>query len=264
MLLSRLKQEAHVWVIRPETVRDITTIDAAMSMLSKQERAQCQRFRFAEDRHHYLVSHALVRYLLSKYLDLPPDEWLFEKSEKGKPEIANTDVPPIRFNLSHTNGLAACIVTASCDCGIDVERIYSRHNPIGVAKRMFSDAEYKYMLELHGREQLEFFFSRWTLREAYVKARGIGISFPTRKLNFNIVSPSEINIEFQQEIQDKSEDWQLELLPLTTEHATAVAIRRDDVGDKKIVMCCVKQDLDSYVDTGLSSDPGLTPHVEFD
>lgn len=264
MLLSRLKQEAHVWVIRPEDVRNITILDAAMKMLSRQEQAQCQRFRFPDDSHHYLVSHALVRNLLSKYIDLAPDKWLFEKSEKGKPEIANPNLPPVRFNLSHTRGLAACIVTSSCDCGIDVERIYSRHNPIGVAKRMFSDTEYKFMLELHGREQLEFFFSRWTLREAYVKARGIGISFPTRKLNFNIASSSDINIEFQPDIQDSSNDWQLELLPLTAEHITAVAIRRDDDKDKKIIMHFVEDDLVSYVDTGLPSDPGWTPHGKFD
>jgi len=260
MLLSRLKQEAHVWVIRPEVVRDAMTLDAAISLLSKQERAQCQRFRFAEDSHHYLVSHALVRNLLSKYIDLPPERWLFEKSEKGKPEIANTDVPSIRFNLSHTKGLAACIVTASCDCGIDVEKIYARHNPIGVAKRMFSDAEYKAMLGLHGREQLEFFFTRWTLREAYVKARGIGISFPTRKLNFNIESSSDIHIEFQPDIKDSSENWQLGLLPLTAEHITAVAIRRDDDRDKKIVTHFVEDDLVSYTDTSLPSDQGWTPH----
>ncbi len=251
-------------MIRPETVGNIRILDAAMRILSPQERSQCQRFRFAEDSHNYLVSHALVRNLLSKYIDLPPDKWLFEKSEKGKPEIANADLPSIRFNLSHTKGLSVCIVTASCDCGIDVERIYSRHNPIGVAKRMFSDTEYQCMLELHGREQLEFFFSRWTLREAYVKARGIGISFPTRKLNFNIESPSDINIEFQPDIHDSSEDWQLGLLPLTAEHITAVAIRRDGDRNKKIVTYSVEHDLDSYADVRLPSDPGRVSQGRFD
>jgi 4'-phosphopantetheinyl transferase len=255
MLLAQLNQEIHVWIVTPDAIRDKKTLDSCIEILSEQEREQYRRFRFPEDSHHYLVSHALVRRALSKYIDISPGEWAFYRSEHGRPEVANPGLPSIRFNLSHTKGLAACVVTSSCDCGIDVERIYARHNPIGVAKRMFSSAEYQYMLQLKGREQLVYFFTRWTLREAYVKARGIGISFPTSKLNFNIESSCEITIEFQADIQDNSEDWQLQLLPLTEEHMTAVAIRRQDHNNKNLITYFVADDLDSYVDINLPTDP---------
>jgi len=254
--LAQLSEEAHVWFIRPDLIRNKTTLDVCMRMLSEQEREQCQRFRFPEDSHHYLVSHALVRNVLSKYVEVPPYGWVFSRSDHGRPEVANPGLPPMRFNLSHTKGLAACIVTLSSDCGIDVEKIYARHNPIGVAKRMFSSPEYEHMQQLNGRVQLEYFFTRWTLREAYVKARGIGISFPTRKLNFNIEYSNGINVEFQSEMQDTSEDWQFQLLPLTNEHITAVAIRRDNHSNKSIITRVVENDLDLSVDTGLSSGSG--------
>lgn len=251
--IDQLDQQLHVWFIRPDLIQDRTILDACMRMLSEQERTQCRRFRFPADSHHYLVSHALVRKVLSKYIDISPAEWVFSRSQHGRPEVANPDLPPIRFNLSHTKGLAACVVSISSDCGIDVEKIHARHNPIGVAKRMFSSAEYEYMQQLNGRAQLEYFFIRWTLREAYVKARGIGISFPTRKLDFNIVSSSDINVEFHPDIQDDSADWQFQLLPLSAEHITAVAVRRDDDRVKEIIT--------HYADDGVlyEADTGLLP-----
>ena len=244
-MLERLDQETHVWYVKPETVRDKMVLDTCMDALSEQEREQYRRFRFPDDSHHYLVSHALVRYALSAYFDMRPREWVFSLSDRGRPELANPGLPPIRFNLSHTKGLAACVVNLSSDCGVDVERIYARHNPIGVAKRMFSTAEYEHMLQLHGHEQLEYFFTRWTLREAYVKARGIGISFPTHKLNFTVESDSDIKIDFDPDIQDDGGGWQFQLLPLSTEHVTSVAIRREV--DKNIVTHLVGNDFSPLI-----------------
>ena len=245
MLLTQLSQEAHVWVVRPESIQNKTTLDVCVGLLSAQEREQCRRFRFPEDSHHYLVSHALVRNVLSKYADISPGEWIFSQSDHGRPEVANPGLPPIRFNLSHTRGLSACIVTLSRDCGIDVEKIHARHNPIGVAKRMFAKDEYEHMQRLIGHEQLEYFFTRWTLREAYVKARGIGISFPTHKLSFTVESDSDIKIDFGPDIRDDGGDWQFQLLPLSTGHATAVALRRE--GGKNIVTRLLGNDFSPFI-----------------
>lgn len=246
MLLEKLSREAHLWVVKPESIQNKMILDVCMDSLSDEEHKKYRRFRFAEDRHRYLVSHALVRNVLSKYAEISPGAWVFSQSDHGRPEVANPGLSALRFNLSHTRGLVACIVTSSCDCGIDVERAHVRHNPIGVAKRMFSNLEFEHMQKLSGREQLDYFFTRWTLREAYTKARGIGITFPTHKLNFNIKSTGEVNIEFQADIQDKNEDWQLELLPLTEEHIAAAAIRRLDQTNKTIIRHDMKDDLNSY------------------
>jgi len=245
MLLTQLSHEAHVWAVRPESIQNRTTLDVCMDLLSDREREQCRRFRFPDDGHHYLVSHALVRNVLSKYADISPRDWVFSQAEHGRPEVANPGLPPIRFNLSHTKGLAACIVTLSHDCGIDVEKICDRHNPAGVAKRMFAKDEYEHMQRLSGHEQLEYFFTRWTLREAYVKARGIGISFPTHKLNFTIESDGDIKIDFDPDIQDDGRDWQFQLLPLSTGHVTAVGIRRE--GDNNIVTRLLGNDFSPFI-----------------
>lgn len=246
MLLNKLHDEAHLWLVRPESINDGRVLSACRSMLSSQEQERYERFRFAEDRHRYLVSHALVRRVLSHYAEISPGAWEFSETDHGRPEVANPGFSALRFNLSHTSGLAACLVAQSCDCGIDVERVHVRHNPIDVARRMFSNAEVEQMLRLSGRDQLEYFFVRWTLREAYTKARGIGITFPTHKLNFNIRAATKIGIEFDMDIDDKAENWQLEIFSLTDEHIAAAAIRRTDQQDRAIVRFHMKHDLSSY------------------
>ena len=101
---------------------------------------------------------------------------------------------------------------------------------------MFSEAETRELEQLEGQAYLEHFFNRWTLREAYVKARGIGISFPTRKLTFTVNKDNFVEVSFHPDIEERRDNWHFELLKPTAEHIAAIAIRRrsGDI-DKKIV-----------------------------
>lgn len=254
LFVEKLDKEAHLWIVSTGSVKNETTLADCMAVLSEQEKRRYKRFRFADDRHRFLVSHALVRTVLSKYAGIPADQWVFSQSDRGRPEVANPGLSQIRFNLSHSSGLAVCLVAAVCDCGVDVERVQSRHNPIGVARRMFSTGEYEHMKGLRGREQLEYFFTRWTLREAYTKARGVGISLPTHRLNFHVRSSTDIAIEFREGIEDRQQDWQFELFRLDHDHIAAAAIRRSDQINKTIIRYQMMNDLESYrlVSTNLS------------
>lgn len=235
MRIDSLNQQAHVWFTVPESVRDEERLQRLTAILSEEELNRCRRFHFPADRHQYLVSHALVRMSLSTYVDIPAADWRFSHGQHGRPEVANPAVPPLRFNLTHTAGLAACVVTLKDDCGIDAEEISVRHNPLGVAKRMFSKAETRALEQLEGQAHLEHFFTRWTLREAYVKARGIGISFPTRKLTFSVNEDDCVEVSFHPSIDDRRDNWHFQLLKPTEEHITAIAIRRSSTIDKRII-----------------------------
>jgi len=234
--MDKLHRETHAWFMVPEAVQDPSTLETCLSLLCEQELEQYRRFHFAEDRQRYLVSHALLRNVLSRYVDLDPAEWRFSRSEHGKPEIANPGIPALQFNLTHTAGLAGCVVSFSDACGIDAEKIAKRHNPVGVAKRMFSEAETRELEQLEGQAYLEHFFTRWTLREAYVKALGIGISFPTRKLTFTVNKDNFVEVSFHPDIEERRDNWHFELLKPTAEHIAAIAIRRNGGIDKNIVI----------------------------
>jgi 4'-phosphopantetheinyl transferase len=158
--------------------------------LSTQEIERYERFNFDKDRHNYLVSHALLRHALSKYSAvITPSQWQFSSNAHGKPELQqsvtpDTDAPVIRFNLTHTDGLCACVVTLNKTCGIDAENIHRQNNLAAVARRMFADEELK-MLHQSADEKQQF-FNFWTLREAYVKALGTGLAGSSKDYYFSL------------------------------------------------------------------------------
>jgi len=236
MLINSLNQEAHVWYSIPESVQDDGVLQQLTAILSSEELDKYRRFHFPADRHRYLVSHALVRQTLSKYFDILPPDWSFTRGEHGRPEIANPGLPPLRFNLTHTDGLVCCIVTLDDDCGIDAEKITARHATPGVAKRMFSETEYRELQQLEGQQHLEYFFVRWTLREAYVKAQGTGIFCPTHKLTFTVTDNRSISVSFHPDIDGKNELWNFQLLTLSEAHVTAIALNELKTANKNIVV----------------------------
>ena len=165
---------------------------------------------------------------------IAPQHWVFALGDHGKPDIDNPGLPALRFNLTHTAGLAACIVTLGEDCGIDAEYVREREHAAGVARKMFSPAECADLEACSGAAYLQYFFECWTLREAYVKARGIGIAYPTHKLHFSRDGDKAIAVGFHTDIDDNGEDWYFELFRPTTEHIMAVAIHSHN--RKKIIV----------------------------
>jgi len=202
-------------------------------MLDAQEREKLDRFMFADDSHRYLVSHALVRSVLSLYSGIAPCDWRFSQGPHGRPEIISDSQPRLRFNLTHTNGLAACIVTLDDDCGIDAERLSERHNTLGVAKRLFSAPELEQLVQHEGQDFLEYFYAHWTLREAYVKARGIGLSLLNRQLRFAI-EEKEITVKFDAAVDDCESDWYFQLIRPAATHIAALALHRRTDRNKHI------------------------------
>ncbi|TCK18860.1 4'-phosphopantetheinyl transferase [Thiogranum longum] len=231
-----LSSEAHVWLVTPESISDSAILQYCHEILDPDERSKVDRFLHPRDSHSYLVSHAMVRSVLSRYAAIAPSDWRFSHGKHGRPEIACENQARLRFNLTHTNGLAACIVTNNDKCGIDAERLKDRTNPLGVAKRMFSSHEHEQLQKYEGTAFLKYFYERWTLREAYVKALGIGISFPTRQLRFNVVK-EKIDITFDDAIDDSEDNWEFRLIQPDTEHIVALALHRCAGARKRI---CVK------------------------
>jgi len=113
------RTEAHIWYTSPDEVSDSGLIDSCQALLSAEERERHRRLVRPRNRHEYLVAHALVRTSLSRYADVHPRDWVFRANENGRPEIQSPRlVSPIRFNLSHTDGLVACICAVDREVGV--------------------------------------------------------------------------------------------------------------------------------------------------
>ena len=235
-LLQHLTREVHVWLTRPEDVTDPNQLQAYQSLLSFDEQERYHRFHFDRDRHHYLVAHVLLRKALSAYVDVDPSAWKFSQNQHGRPEIsAPSIVPLLRFNLTHTNGLVACVVTLEVDCGIDVEQLSVRGNPMAIAEKMFAASEQLTLKRLDGQAFLDRFFTYWTLREAYCKALGVGIAFSKKDYCFVEEDSERWGIRFDAQANEDRTQWQFALNSPTTEHLLAVAVRAAELTDKPII-----------------------------
>lgn len=229
--------EVHLWVTFDESIRSESLLAAYRQLLTEDERRKEMRFRFERDQRQYLVTRALVRTVLSLYCDVPPEEWRFASDERGRPYVvdAGADVP--QFNLSHTPGLILCAVTRVRAIGVDTENLQSARNSKRVADRHFSPREVEDLKTLPAEEHAERFLHYWTLKEAYIKARGVGLAMPLTKFGFSFPEPGKLEVFFSPEIEDAPAHWKFWLLqPSAAQVAAVCAARESGSGPMRLTL----------------------------
>lgn len=158
-----------------------------LEILSRDERDRAQRFRTERDRRRYIVRRGLLRELLSGYLDRPPERIRFVCSPEGKLSLKRGEV---RFNLAHSHGLVVYAVARGREVGCDIEWRDCRFVAGLVPEKFFSPRELRMLRGLAADKRTEGFFNCWTRKEAYIKARGVGASFPLRSFDVSL-APDE-------------------------------------------------------------------------
>jgi len=214
-----------------------------------------RRFHFDRDRHAFVLAHAFLRRILSRYEPVAPESWRFQRGPWGKPEIAGQTPRRLCFNLSHTRGCIVCAVTRGRDVGIDVERMDAIADELSLAARCFSPPDVVMLEALRGAVRTRRFYELWTLREAYVKARGQGLSMPLDRIAFTFEMDGDRGDEGSPRMapiatgqlrpvgqtvrcawvgaappapDDETSDWRFERFVPTTEHQVALAVRGRD------------------------------------
>lgn len=227
----------HLWCAFPDDIIAPRLLADYEALLSADERQRWQRFHFAQHRHHYLVTRALVRSTLSRYIANDPKDWRFSLNRYGKPEIIlKPGDPPIRFNLSHTDGLVLCGIVLNDDIGVDAESRHRKSVPLEVAERYFSRQEAQELRRLPQDEQQQRFFAYWTLKEAYIKARGMGLSLPLDRFTFHIETDNSARISFDPELQDDPAQWRFWRLQPSNNHLAAVAVKAGAQHDYRLLL----------------------------
>ena len=227
MLLPPPVDRVLVGVARTDDPYIVDRLDAYRGYLSEDEAARIRRFFQPADATRFLVGRALARTMLSRHAAVRPRDWPFLIDEHGRPVLAFTPpgAPDLRFNVSHTEGLVACAITVGREVGIDVEYTGRRllHD---VPERFFSPREVQDLRARPVEEQDVAFFDYWTLKESYIKARGLGLKLPLRHFSFLLHGPTPA-IAFAPELHDFPETWQFAQFWPTDRHRMAVAVRRE-------------------------------------
>jgi 4'-phosphopantetheinyl transferase len=169
--------EVHVW--RACLRQDQGTLLACWESLSADERERAGRFHFRRDREHFVTARGVLRDLLGRYTGVEPRLLRFSYDRYGKPALSGgAGGAPLHFNVSHSNGLALYAVTRGCEVGIDLEFVREDFATLEIAERFFSAREVSALRALPRGERARAFFDCWARKEAYVKARGEGLSYP--------------------------------------------------------------------------------------
>jgi len=234
--LCDLRDEVHVWTSELCEDPSPEDIERFEGWLSSEETARYRRYLRSQDRNLFLVAHALLRHTLSRYADAAPAAWRFETGEHGRPEIAGPLAElGLRFNISHSPGLVAVLISDGIDAGIDVELPGRVADPAAVARSVFSAAEIRALEGLDPDDFQTRFYELWTLGEAYIKARGLGLKIPLREFTFSVGRDSDVRIQFEESIQDDAAQWQFRLWRPGERHQGAVAVRRGVGPDRHLV-----------------------------
>ncbi len=215
-----------MWIVEPERIDDRSLLEAYWGLLDAQERERQRRFRFERHQRQYLVSHALVRLTLSRYAPVAPAAWGFQTNSYGRPEVQGEWGRRLRFNLSHTDGMALVAVGLASELGADVEDAERSGDTVEIADHYFSASEVTALRALPRERQKERFFEYWTLKESYIKARGAGLSLPLDQFAFHLEPGQPPRISFDPRMRDVPEAWQFVQLRPSARHQAAVAVQR--------------------------------------
>jgi 4'-phosphopantetheinyl transferase len=235
-MLTRLEGEAHVWLLNPLEPPSASSSPRSRDLLSPDEWRRFERIRHSGTRGLFFTGRLLLRAALSHYAAIEPADWVFRETDLGRPEVAGpAGAPPLRFNLSHAPGLVACLVIREIDCGLDVESLNRPVDAVGIAEHSFGTAEAEELRDLAEPELTLRFFSYWTLKEAYLKARGTGIRLRLDAVEFDLSGEGRIDARFSPPAEERPEDWQFDLFQPTDRHLLALALKRKDRPDLRVV-----------------------------
>ncbi|HKO52134.1 MAG TPA: 4'-phosphopantetheinyl transferase superfamily protein [Polyangiaceae bacterium] len=166
--------EVHSWRVSLDVPPE--TSARLLATLAPDERARSARFRFERDRQHFVVAHGALRELLGSYLGTRPGSIRYVYNAFGKPDLGPEFGARLKFNLTHSAGLALIAVAAGSSLGVDVECIRPRPDYDEIARRFFSAAEVDELASVPSHLYAAAFLGRWTKIEAYLKARGEGFA----------------------------------------------------------------------------------------
>jgi 4'-phosphopantetheinyl transferase len=216
----------HVWVALTHTYPSAGRGLDAASTLSVDEQTRADRYLRPADRSLFVQSHVAVRQTLARYATIAPPDWTFATNEHGRPEVTNSDAPVgLRFNLSHTAGAIAIVVHGPFDAGVDVEGIGRVENLAAMSRVSFSAAEREQLLALPLETRQLQFARTWALKEAFIKAKGMGLALSLQAFSVDPTDPAAIGFNCDRDIDDDPDAWSFTLQQPTGQHVLATACR---------------------------------------
>lgn len=223
-MLRAAHDRIDLWITSCGNIEE-SLIDQYRYVMSGDEQHKAARFRFECDRRRYIVTRALVRTVLCRYVPRAPTALRFTTNAYGRPEIANEGEVErsLSFNVSHSSDRILLGVTRENALGVDIEAVAPARVALDVAHRCFSARELAALMALPPASQVQRFFEYWTLKESYVKAVGMGLSLPLDSFSFDLCERR--GIRFSSSASEQVASWRFWDFRPITGFIAAVCVR---------------------------------------
>jgi 4'-phosphopantetheinyl transferase len=232
-LLSLQPGEVHVW--RVELDQRADRIEEFRTTLAADEIERANRFHFDKHRKHFLVGRGFLRHVIARYLETAAAALQFSYGPFGKPALNGVHRDSrLRFNMSHSHGVALLAISEATELGVDIEHIRADFASEEIARRFFSPREVETFNGLAAQEQVAAFFRCWSRKEAYIKAIGRGLSQPLDAFDVTL-APGEPAALLRVE-EDDAARWTMCDLDVGAEYAAALAVE----GPVPILRCWIE------------------------
>jgi 4'-phosphopantetheinyl transferase len=215
--------DVHVWKV--EIGAESPRIPLFWSSLSEQERDRANRFYFSADRDRFVVCRGLLRHFIAEYLRMKPSLITFQCKPHGKPYLTEgITESDLRFNISHSHDRALFAFTKGREIGVDIEWIDAKPAEEQIAERFFSPEEVRVLRALPPAQQAQAFFLCWTRKEAFVKARGEGLSIPLDQFAVSLEPGQPARFLWIQRDPAETQKWSLRNLNPGPGYAAALVV----------------------------------------
>lgn len=213
--------EIHVWCADLNV--PVETLRSLRSVLSPDEAARAERFYFDPDRNRFIATRSILRVLLSRYLGVLPQSIQFSYGEHGKPFLKEDTYTHVRFNVSHSHQKAVLAFTKVYDVGVDVEFLRPERATDELANRFFASPETCALRALPPDLRLAGFFACWTRKEAFIKAKGRGLSLSLSSFVVSLDPRDSARLISVNSDSLEGSRWHLENLEVGPDYRAAVA-----------------------------------------
>lgn len=216
--------EVHVW----HANLDEHAADSLQFLLTEDEVSRANRFHFARDRNHYIVARGLLRKLLAGYLGTGAGDLRFAYAEKGKPALEEAQQSLFNFNLAHSHGRAIYAFSLGRELGVDLE--FMRKDLAGdkIAERFFSSREVDTLSTVPAELRKEAFFNCWTRKEAYIKARGEGLSMPLAEFDVSLAPGEPVALLRNHKEPAEVRRWTMQSISVSSGYVAALVVEGRD------------------------------------
>ena len=222
------QKDVHVW--RVDLNQPPAIIERCRRLLSVDEQDRADRFHFESDRQHFIVARGCLRAMLAIYLDVGAQTIQFSYASHGKPELPTScsQLRPLNFNLAHSGGFALYAFTRVGQIGIDLEHIRPDFTGDDIARRFFSSNEVGRLTRLPANVRHEAFFNCWTRKEAFLKAKGFGLSLPLDQFDVTLAPAEPAALLLTRWDETEASRWSLKAIDVGPGYVAAVAVPEHD------------------------------------